>query len=61
MIYAYYASDSIAVNLWVLADAGLMAIIGVMIWRNSRTAAVAGLLFFILERAWMFQNNGWTP
>lgn len=42
-------------NLYALTDAFLFAVIGFGIWKKSRTAAIAGLLLYVIERidAWM--------
>jgi len=51
IILAYYGAQVGSYNLYALTDAFLFAVIGFGIWHKSRTAAVAGLLLYIIERA----------
>jgi hypothetical protein len=41
-----------------LADAFLFAIIGFGIWKMSRTASVAGLALYIIERSYAWATSG---
>lgn len=51
-------ADILALDHWALVDAALFIAIAVGIHRMSRTAAVAGLLLYLLERVYMIENLG---
>jgi hypothetical protein len=55
---AIYRQPDVHIPLWAWANIPLFAVIGVGIWRMSRTAAVVGLAAHVLEKGYQFVTDG---
>jgi hypothetical protein len=60
-VFAIFGSEiarSLGMDAYALVDAAIFAVIAVGIWRRSRVAAWAGLLFYVAERIYMWMTIG---
>jgi hypothetical protein len=48
------------VDPWSIFDAGLFAVLGLLIRRMSRVAATSALVLYLLERVYAAYVGGWT-
>lgn len=53
-------SGALGFNLWSLVDAGIFAVLAWGIYKLSRTATLAGIVFFLIEKANDFMNGTLT-
>lgn len=59
-IYSVFSVADFSMNAWFLVDAILFGAIAFGIWKKARSAAVGGMILYLAEQYWIYQNNGET-